>query len=434
MKLDLGFVRRQFPAFSEPSLTGQAFFENAGGSYPCGAVVNRLGEYYRRLKVQPYYDFPASTEAGEWMDASRVRLAEYLGVTPPEVHFGPSTSQNTYVLAQAFRTLLEPGDEIIVTNQDHEANSGAWRRLAAHGVTVREWRVDPETGTLAESDLERLLSDRTRLLTFPHASNVVAHINPVARITARARAAGVITVVDGVAWAPHGLPDIGALGADIYLFSLYKTYGPHQGLMVVRAGLLERLGNEGHYFNAGDPSKRLVPAGPDHAQVAAARGIAEYFDALDAHHGAAGGPGAPTPAGAARARAGRVRDLLRSAEVPLLTTLLEYLGTRRDLRVLGPQVAEQRAATVSFVSEIIEPLEMVRALARRGFMAGNGNFYAVRLLEGLLVNPDRGAIRLSLLHYNSSEEVHGVIEALEQILGPQGVARRTASATSRELR
>jgi selenocysteine lyase/cysteine desulfurase len=421
-KLDLGFVRRQFPAFAERSLAEQAFFENAGGSYPCGAVVSRLDEYYRRLKVQPYYDFPASSEAGEWMDASRVRLAEYLGVTPPEVHFGPSTSQNTYVLAQAFRTLLKPGDEIIVTNQDHEANTGAWRRLAAHGITVREWRVDPQTGTLAESDLEGLLTERTRLLTFPHASNVVAHINPVARITARARAAGVITVVDGVAWAPHGLPDVGELGADIYLFSLYKTYGPHQGLMVVRADLLERLGNEGHYFNAGEPSKRLVPAGADHAQVAAARGIAEYFDALDAHHAA--GPGGSTTAGASGARAARVRTLLRAAEVPLLATLLGYFGTRRDLRVLGPTVPEQRAATVSFVSDVIEPREMVQALARRGFMAGNGNFYAVRVLEAMNVNPDRGAVRLSLLHYNSSDEVNGVIEALEEILGTQAAARR----------
>jgi selenocysteine lyase/cysteine desulfurase len=421
-KLDLGFVRRQFPAFAERSLAGQAFFENAGGSYPCAAVVSRLDEYYRRLKVQPYYDFPASSEAGEWMDASRVRLAEYLGVTPPEVHFGPSTSQNTYVLAQAFRTLLKPGDEIIVTNQDHEANTGAWRRLAAHGITVREWRVDPQTGTLAESDLEGLLTERTRLLTFPHASNVVAHINPVARITARARAAGVITVVDGVAWAPHGLPDVGELGADIYLFSLYKTYGPHQGLMVVRADLLERLGNEGHYFNAGEPSKRLVPAGADHAQVAAARGIAEYFDALDAHHAA--GPGGSIIAGASGARAARVRTLLRGAELPLLTTLLEYLGTRRDLHVLGPTVPEQRAATVSFVTDVIEPREMVQALARCGFMAGNGNFYAVRVLEAMNVNPDRGAVRLSLLHYNSSEEVNGVIEALEEILGTQAAARR----------
>jgi selenocysteine lyase/cysteine desulfurase len=413
MKLDLGFVRRQFPAFGEPSLARQAFFENAGGSYACGPVVNRLGEYYRRLKVQPYYAFPASTEAGEWMDASRERLAEYLGVTAQEVHFGPSTSQNTYVLAQAFRSLLKPGDEVIVTNQDHEANSGSWRRLAALGITVREWRVDPQSGVLEESQLERLLTNRTRLLTFPHASNVVAHINPVARIAARARQAGVVTVVDGVAWAPHGLPDVRALGVDIYLFSLYKTYGPHQGLMVVRSDLLSRLGNEGHYFNEAETSKRLVPAGPDHAQVAAARGIAEYFDNLDEHHAGADGAAVSATPGA---RAERVRQLLRGAEVPLLATLLDYLSTRRDIRLLGPAVARERAATVSFVPERIDPGEVVKSLAARGFMAGHGNFYAVRVLEAMNVDPTRGAVRLSLVHYNSPEEVADVIEALERVL------------------
>ncbi len=420
MKLDLDFVRRQFPAFAESSLEGQAFFENAGGSYPCAAVVSRLGEYYRRLKVQPYYAFRASTEAGEWMDASRMRLAEYLGVTQQEVHFGPSTSQNTYVLSHAFGRLLRPGDEIIVTNQDHEANSGCWRRLASRGVVVREWRVDPQTGALNESALEPLLNERTRLLTFPHASNVVAHINPVARLAARARSVGAITVVDGVAWAPHGLPDVAQLGADVYLFSLYKTYGPHQGLMVVRSDLLDRLGNEGHYFNEAEGHKRLVPAGPDHAQIAAACGIAEYFDALDAHHGAtAPASGAARPASGASdpgARAERVRSLLRGAEVPLLASLLEYLAGRRDVRLLGPSTATQRAATVSFVTEAIEPGEMIRELARRGFMAGNGNFYAVRVLEGMGVNAGRGAVRLSLLHYNSAAEVAGVIEALGQIL------------------
>jgi selenocysteine lyase/cysteine desulfurase len=408
VKLDLEFVRHQFPAFAEPTLASQAFFENAGGSYPCAMVVNRLTEYYRRLKVQPYYAFPASTEAGEWMDLSRVRLAEYLGIGTDEVHFGPSTSQNTYVLAQAFRGLLRPGDEIIVTNQDHEANGGAWRRLATAGVVLREWTVDPDTGRLDEAQLDTLLTARTRLLCFPHASNVVAHINPVARITARARAAGVVTVVDGVAWAPHGLPDVRALGADVYLFSLYKTYGPHQGVMAVRRELLERLGNEGHYFNAAEPHKRLVPAGPDHAQIAAARGIAEYFDALDAHHGSAA-------VGAATTRAERVRQLLRGAEIPLLATLLEYLGSRKALRILGPVTAAERAATVAFVTAR-DPGEIVSALAASGFMAGNGNFYAVRLLEAMGVNADRGAVRLSLVHYNSAAEVHALITALDAIL------------------
>src|SRR5262249_55504225 len=155
----------------------------------------------------------------------------------------------------------------------------------------------------------------------------------------------------------------------------------------------------GHFFNAREPCKRLVPAGPDHAQVAAARGIAEYFDALDAHHG--GGAGTAGGGEHSAARAARVRALLPGAEVPLLADLLGYLVTRRDIRILGPAVAEQRAATVSFVPENIEPREVVRALAARGFMAGNGNFFAVRVLEGMNVDPDRGAVRLSLLHYNS---------------------------------
>jgi selenocysteine lyase/cysteine desulfurase len=154
-----------------------------------------------------------------------------------------------------------------------------------------------------------------------------------------------------------------------------------------------------------------VPAGPDHAQVAAARGIAEYFDRLDAHHAPAGAGAGSGP------RAERVRQLLRSAELPLLSQLLDYLATRRDIRLLGPAAARERAATVSFVTETIEPGETVSELAARGFMAGHGNFYAVRLLEGMNVDPARGAVRLSLLHYNSPDELAGVTEALEQILG-----------------
>jgi cysteine desulfurase family protein (TIGR01976 family) len=404
--LDLGFVRSQFPAFAQPSLANQAFFENAGGSYPCAQVVNRLHEYYLRLKVQPYYAFPASTEAGEWMDASRNELARYLGVAADEVHFGPSTSQNTYVLAQAFAKLLKPGDEVIVTDQDHEANSGVWRRLQAQGLTIKEWHVDSGTGMLDVSRLDKLFTDRTRLLAFPHASNLVAHINPVAQITAKARAAGITTIVDGVSWAPHGLPDVQELGADVYLFSLYKTYGTHQGLMVVRRPLLERLTNEGHYFNASQPSKRLTPAGPDHAQIAAAQGIAEYFDALDRHHGGDDPANGPQ----------RVRDLLRAAEGPLLSELLSYLKSRKGLRVLGPTDSAQRAATVSFLPDTIDPAEVVRQLAERGFMAGNGNFYAVRLLEAMGVDSTRGAVRVSFVHYNSMQEITRLIQALDSIL------------------
>jgi len=408
--IDLEFVRSQFPAFAEPRLSRLGFFENAGGSYSCRPVVERLHEYYRRLKVQPYYPYPASREAGEWMDAAYVRLAEYLNVSPEEVHFGPSTSQNTYVLAQAFRGLLRPGDEIVVTNQDHEANNGVWRRLAADGATIKEWRVDRESGALDPAACDALLGERTRLIVFSHCSNVVAEINPVAEIVRKAKAAGALTVVDGVSYAPHGLPDVVALGADVYLFSLYKTYGPHQGLMVIRKPLLEGLGNQGHYFNAAFPRKRLVPAGPDHAQVAAARGIAEYFDALDAHHHR---DAAATSLG----RPERVRRLLRDAERPLLARLLDYLSAQRAVRLLGPADAKRRAPTVAFATPRRAPSDLVPALAERGILAAAGHFYAVRLLEAMGIDPDRGVLRLSFVHYTSPDDIERVIEALDELLG-----------------
>lgn len=423
MTLNLDFVRKQFPAFTEPSLRDLAFFENAGGSFTCGAVIERLGEYYRRLKLQPYYPYPASTEAGEWMDASHTRLAEYLDVGTDEIHFGPSTSQNSYVLAQAMhrdvqvpraqdaqerpvRPLLTPGDEIIVTEQDHEANSGVWRRLAAQGMVIKQWQVDPASGALDLAQLDDLLSERTRLVAFTHCSNVVAQINPVREITARVRAAGALSVVDGVGFAPHGLPDLSTLGADVYLFSLYKTYGPHQGVMILGNELLQRLGNEGHYFNHAYSRKRLAPAGPDHAQIAAARGIAEYFDALDAQHGGSGLIG----------RSQRVRTLLRNAEMKLLPQLLDYLAAHPDVRLLGPADASQRAATVSFVPLKIEPRDVVTGLARHGVMAASGNFYAPRLLTAIGVDAQRGVVRVSLVHYNSAQDVERLLLALDRVL------------------
>ena len=266
--LDIDFVRAQFPAFSEPTLQGQALFENAGGSYPCRQVTDRLERFYRSRKVQPYYGFEASRLGGAEMDEARSRLSALLGVDSSELSFGPSTTQNTYVLAQAFRQMLEVGDAIIVTNQDHEANSGPWRRLAEAGFEVRQWCVDPDSGSLEIESLRNLLDQKVELACFPQCSNIVAEINPVQELTRLIRDAGAVSCVDGVSYAPHGLPNVAELGADIYLFSTYKTYGPHQGVMVIREPLAARLPNQGHYFNAHDRTKKFTPAGPDHAQIA----------------------------------------------------------------------------------------------------------------------------------------------------------------------
>ncbi len=283
-ELDIDFVRAQFPAFSQPSLQGHAFFENAGGSFTCGQVIDRLHRFYTERKVQPYGFFKASQDGGDEMDEARSRLAAVMNVETDELSFGPSTSQNTYILAQAFADVLVPGQALVVTDQDHEANTGVWRRLADRGIEVREWHVDPELGQLSLDDLGKLLEGPVKLVCFPHCSNIVGQENPVAEIVAMAHEAGAVTCVDGVSMAPHGFPDISALGADIYLFSSYKTYGPHQGIMVVRRTLADSLPNQAHFFNADARTKRFTPAGPDHAQIAAAAGLADYIDILYSHH------------------------------------------------------------------------------------------------------------------------------------------------------
>ncbi len=339
MTLDTDWVRAQFPAFAEPSLKGQAFFENAGGSYTCQPVIDRLFRFYTQRKVQPYAPYAASTLGGEEMDEARARMAALLGVAADELSFGPSTTQNTYVLAQAFGQMMQPGEAIVVTNQDHEANTGPWRRLAARGIEVREWRLDPETGALNPDDLENLLDENVRLVCFPHCSNVVGQINPVVEITALAHAAGAFVCVDGVSYAPHGFPDVGGLGPDIYLFSAYKTYGPHQGLMVIRRALGELLPNQGHEFNGGSLYKRFTPAGPDHAQIAACAGMADYVDAAYAHH-----IGAEADAAT---RGAAVHDLMRAHEITLLQPVLDAVKSRNSVRLIGPAEAEGRAPTVA---------------------------------------------------------------------------------------
>lgn len=406
--LDLSFVRSQFPAFSEPSLKDWAFFENAGGSYACGPVIERLNRFYRETKVQPYGPFPASKRAGEEMDAARARLAGYLNAATDEVHFGPSTTQNTYVLAQAFREMLQEGDEIVVTNQDHEANSGAWRKLADSGIVVSEWRVDPESGRLDPAELDEVLTRKTKLVAFPHCSNIVGHINPVAEICAKVQAAGALAVVDGVSYAPHGFPDVKALGADIYLFSLYKTYGPHQGLMVVKKSLAERLPNQAHFFNAGNVLKRLTPAGPDHAQIAASAGIADYFDALHAHHF--------SDEVDAAERGRRVHGLMAAQEKALLAPLLDYLRQRNDVRVLGPTDPAERAPTVALHPKNKPAEAVLEGLTARGIAAGVSNFYAYRLVQALGIDPETGVLRLSFVHYTAPEEIDKLIKALDASL------------------
>ena len=407
MGLDIDFVRSNFPAFEQSKLEGLAFFENAGGSYTCRQVIDRLYRFYTQRKVQPYGPYEPAQLGGAEMDEARTRLAALMGVETDELSFGPSTTQNTYVLAQAFGQWMQPGEAIVVTNQDHEANTGPWRRLADRGIEVREWRINPETGHLDPEDLAALLDGKVRLVCFPHCSNVIGEINQVADICAMAHSAGAFVCVDGVSYAPHGLPNVAQMGADIYLFSSYKTYGPHQGIMVIRRALGETLPNQGHYFNHGSLYKRFTPAGPDHAQIAASAGMADYFDALYDHH--FGDQASPAERGEA------VHRLMRDQEKILLQPVLNYLRQKNSARLLGPDQAQNRAPTVAV--DLGKPaLEVAQKLAVYGIMAGGDNFYAVRALEGMGIDPDQGVLRMSFVHYTDQAEIDKLLNALDDII------------------
>jgi len=212
--------------------------------------------------------------------------------------------------------------------------------------------------------------------------------------------------VDGVSYAPHGFPDLPALGCDVYLFSAYKTYGPHQGIMVIRQAFGEELPGQAHYFNNATLYKRFTPAGPDHAQIAACAGMADYIDALAAHHGITGD---------AAARNRGVHDLMRAQEVAVIAPLLDYLAARNDIRLIGPRDAARRAPTVAVdLGRAAEPVS--EELGQRGIACWAGDFYAVRPLTAMGVDLEKGVLRMSAVHYTSPEDVTRLIAALDALL------------------
>ncbi len=255
-------------------------------------------------------------------------------------------------------------------------------------------------------------------MAVPHASNIVGQENDIARITALAHAVGARVVVDGVSFAPHTIPDVAALDADVYLFSLYKTYSVHQGLMVVRNGLLDELPNQAHFFNAGYPDKRLNPAGPDHAQVAAAGAVLDYVRAFHEHHG-----GSRTDT--LRAACAGASSLWRAHEDGLSARLLDMLSSHHAVRVIGPPsvgsavgaFTGHRCPTIAFVPLAETPSTVARRLVERGVQTSSGNYYAVRVLNGVGVDPDIGVVRLSFVHYTSRADIDRALTALTAVLG-----------------
>lgn len=412
MKLDIDFVRSQFTQLDDdPEFV---FASNAGGSYVCNQANEVLEHYNRHTRVQPYSRFKSSAEAGKAMDRAYQGWADALNIDRNELTIGPSTSINTYVMAQAIGDLWMPGDEIVVTNQDHEANSGVWRRKAHEkGVTIRQWEVERDSGLLDIESLFPLLRDNTRWVFFSHCSNVVGSVNPVPAIVKTIKSgSGARVFVDAVSYAPHHISDLKALGVDGYAFSLYKVYGPHQGLMYINGDIHGDLTSQAHYFNSGNPAKDFNPAGPQHAQVAACAGVMDYFDLLHQHHfGANGKKG--------QARLAEIHQLILQHENELVAPILDFLQQHAGVRLLGKSHARNndRAPTVAFQVLKQTAESLTHKLQDAGIGAEHGNFYAHRLITDLGIDPEDGVVRLSLVHYGSQNDVGRILQALDSALG-----------------
>lgn len=411
MQLDINFVRQQFNQLGdEPDFV---FASNAGGSYVCNQVNELLEHYNRHTRVQPYSRFSSSAEAGEAMDRAKQCWAAALNIDLSELTIGPSTSMNTYVMAQAIGDQWQTGDEIVVTNQDHEANSGAWRRKATEkGVTIRQWAVDPHSGLLHQDALVALLNDKTRWVFFSHCSNVVGTANPVAAITKLVKQNSPAKVfVDAVAYAPHHISDLKALGVDGYVLSLYKVFGPHQSLMYINRSIHSELPSQVHYFLSGEASKDFNPAGPQHAQVAACTGVLDYFDLLYGHHFDQSGVSRPN-------KLASIHDLILQYENALASPILDFLEAHPEIRLIGKTHVNDgdRAPTIAFKPLKQSSQSLANRLQDAGIGTEHGNFYAHRLVSDLGIDADDGVVRLSLLHYNTQVDVEKILRELDRAL------------------
>lgn len=410
ISLDVDYVKAQFPAFKDPLSSKWSFFENAGGSYVPHNVIKHLNNFMTSTKVQPYAEFDISKIAGNNMDKATELFAEMINARKDEIIIGASTTMNMYVLSNAMKHFIKPGDEVIVTNQDHEANIGAWRRLESYGAVIKEWKINTENAELEIEDLKALLTNKTKIVAVTHCSNIVGSINNLQSIAKLVHEYNAFLVGDGVSYAPHGLPNVKDLDVDFYTFSLYKTYGPHLGLLYGKKEILNQLPNQNHEFLEGDVPYTLNPGGPNHEELSCLVGIYEYFNNLYNHH-------FPDENNTLRKKIEKINELISNHEEQIANPLLEYLNSRNDIKLIGKKKIENknRAPTIAFTFVNQSSKTISNQLVKNGIATRNDNFYAWRCLKALGIDVDDGVVRTSMVHYNTHEDVEKLISVLKKI-------------------
>jgi cysteine desulfurase family protein (TIGR01976 family) len=406
MPLTLEAVREQFPALA----SGAVFFDNPGGTQVAQRVIERMTDYVVRTNANHGGAFQTSVQSDAVLDEAHAAMADLLNCSPDEVVFGQNMTTLTFHLSRSLAKWVNPGDEIIVTRLDHDANIAPWLLVAEdRGATIRWVDVNEEDVTLRLADFEAFLNPKTRIVAVGYASNAVGTINDVQRITEMAHAAGALVFVDAVQFAPHGLIDVRALGCDFLTCSAYKFFGPHIGALYGKRDLLERL-----------PAYKVRPATNElpgkwetgtqnHEGQAGVLGAIEYFEWLG---NTAWGENVKLPRRAALKRA---MEWLVEYEQDLCEQLVAGLQSVKGLRIWGitdPARFGWRVPTVSFTLEGWQPRQVAEQLAEENIYVWDGNYYALAIAERLGVQARGGMVRVGLAHYSTRAEVERLVGVL----------------------
>jgi cysteine desulfurase family protein (TIGR01976 family) len=405
--MNLDFVRGQFPA-----LTGEwTFFDNAGGSQILEPVARRIHEYLTSSSVQLGASYAVSRLADERVAAATEAMAAYINAAhASEVVMGPSTSMLLRILSICLCETLAPGDEIIVTNCDHEANIGPWVDLAKKGMTIKTWSVNPDTWDLRIEDLEKLMTERTRLVALTHASNIIGAINPIKDIARVVHEHDAMICVDGVAFAPHRRIDVQELDVDFYALSFYKVYGPHYALAYAKREHLDRMPGINHFFIESIPYK-FQPGNVNYELCYGMLGLWDYLA------GFAGAHGRRDLEGDRRGQVEFAFDTIARHEEALAGRLIDYLAGKPGVRLIGLSESDRqrRVPTVSFVLAGRRSDSITIEVDKHNIGIRYGDFYARRLIEDLGLVPQNGVIRVSMVHYNTLEEVARLIDVFDRL-------------------
>jgi cysteine desulfurase family protein (TIGR01976 family) len=406
--MDIEYIRNKFPALK----SGYTFMDNAGGSQILGSAIKNIQDYYLHYNVQLGASYDVSANAGKALLKSTEKIAEFINTSDSkEVVIGASSTMLLRILSICISHNWKAGDEVIITNTDHEANISCWKDLESKGIKIKVWKVNPSSFELELNELSNLLSPKTKLVAVTHCSNVLGSINPIKKIAKIVHEAGALICVDGVAFAPHRRVDVQELDVDFYVFSWYKVFGPHLAVMYGKLPLLIGMPGINHnFFKPEDVPYKFQPGNYNFELSYSLKAIPEYLIDLYDHHFSNNKFCRNEKLEASFA-------LISTYEAQLAQELLSYLKTVEDLKIIGASSADAslRVPTISFIHPKFKSSEIVKLIDKKHIGIRFGDFYAKQLIKDLDLEQYEGVVRVSLVHYNTLEEVHNLIAAFKEI-------------------